>query len=73
MFSFSVLFLIELVKTKQNDLSVEICLGLRQETKTFIFDEFSLLFFAEASSDHVRFCKEQKGKFIKNKSFCFLP
>ena len=34
--------------------SVEICLGLRQETKTFIFDEFSLLFFAEASSDHTK-------------------
>ena len=33
-------------------LSFEICLGLRKETKTFIFDEFSLLFFAEASSDH---------------------
>ena len=28
---------------QQNVESVKICLGLRQETKTFIFDEFSLL------------------------------
>ena len=33
---------------------VKIYLGLKQETKTFIFDEFSLLFLAEASSDHAK-------------------